>query len=165
MTLTSSKWAIGLLILIVALFILLLIGKKSVSTEMTINAPREKIWAVLTDISQVANWNRVPIPVNGAMIEGSTITYEFYQEEDGKVAVMDAQVSKLVPHWLINQKGGMSLILTFDHKYLLEEINGKTTVKINEQYNGIMVPFWNPAPVEKAYERLLLQLKNRIENE
>ena len=57
----------------------------------------------------------------------------------------------------------MPFILTFNHKYTLESANDGTRLIIHEDYRGIMVPFWNPTPVEKAYERLAMDLKTRVE--
>ena len=59
-------------------------------------------------------------------------------------------------------KGGMTGILTFNHKYILEKTGTVTKVIVHEEYKGIMVPFWNPSSVEKAYEKLLLELKQRV---
>jgi hypothetical protein len=78
---------------------------------------------------------------------------------------MDAVVKAMEPNRLLNQYGGMGFILTFDHKYTLEPVDSGTNVTIEEYYRGIMVPFWNPSPVEAAYHRLLFSLKNRVENQ
>ncbi|NME68223.1 SRPBCC family protein [Flammeovirga aprica] len=142
-----------------------MIGKKSVSTQVQINTSPEKVWSVLSNAETVKQWNKVLIPLKGQLKEGSVINYEFYQDEGGKASKIDAKVEKIIEQKMINQKGGVPLILTFDHKYILESSPSGTTVKIHEEYKGIIVPFWNPSPVEKAYERLLNQLKDYIENE
>ncbi len=160
MAILGSKWAIAVLVFTVAIIVLFLIGKKSVRSEVSIEASEQEIWFALTEMKQIKAWNKVLVPVEGEMTAGGIIKYEFYQEENGKAAVMDANVKQLITNKIINQTGGIPGILTFDHKYIINQ----STVAIDEQYRGIMVPFWNPAPVEKAYERLLLQLKKHIEN-
>ncbi len=162
MALLSSKWILIPLIIVVVLVVLLLLGRKSVRTQITIQASPEEVWAVLTDVPRIGEWNNVLIPVKGELEEGSKVTYEFYQDEGGTAAVMDAKVRCLTPSELINQAGGMPGILTFDHSYRLSGDGDSTTVEIFEEYRGVMVPFWNPHPVEKAYERLLSLLRERV---
>lgn len=159
----TSKITITILILTSVLLILFLIGRKSVNAEIVINAPTEEAWSVLTDINRVKEWNHVLIPIQGELKEGGKITYKFYQEENGKATTMEATVRKLIPDKLINQSGGISGVLTFNHTYSLKATEAGSIVRIEEKYRGIMVTFWNPQPVELAYRRLLEQLKERVE--
>lgn len=163
MAILSSKWLIGLLVVALVLLVLYLTGKKSVQAEIRIRATTDEVWAVLMDVPKVKEWNPVLIPLEGELKEGATLKYEFHQDDEKKATVMNAQVKQLIPNKLIRQKGGMVGLLTFDHQYLLEAMGEETRVSIREQYRGIMVPFWNPAPVEAAYERLLHHLKERME--
>lgn len=163
MEILSSKWFIGLAIIIIILIVLVFTGRKSVQAEVLINGSAEEVWQVLTDLSKVKEWNKVLIPVDGQLEVGNQVTYEFYQDEGGKAALMDAVVQRIETDKLINQKGGMTGILTFNHHYLINESGATTTVKITEEYRGIMVNFWNPQPVEKAYKRLLISLKEKVE--
>ncbi len=162
MAILSSKWMIALLILIAILIILYILGNKSAHSEITINATTQEVWAVLTNTEKIGEWNTVLVPVEGELKEGNTLTYEFYQDSD-KPAVMPATVQKIDEGKLINQSGGIPGILTFDHKYILEQADQGTKVTIHEEYRGIMVPFWNPGPVEEAYHRLNKALKERVE--
>ncbi len=163
MDVLSSKWFIGLAIVIVILMVLVFTGKKSVQAEVSINSSAEDVWRILTDFSKVKEWNKVLIPIDGQLEVGNKVKYEFFQDEGGKAAEMDAEVIRIETGKSINQKGGMSGILTFNHHYLISESGATTTVKITEEYRGIMVNFWNPQPVEKAYERLLISLKEKVE--
>ncbi len=158
----TSKWAIAGLVIIVVFFMLLVLGRKSVHVDVIISASRDQVWSVLTDFTKTEEWNTVLVPVEGELQEGNSIKYEFYQEEGGKATVMDAKVVQMVPEHLLNQQGGIPLILTFDHQYILKPIDAGTNVIIHEEYRGIMVPFWDPAPVEQAYARLLINLNNRV---
>ncbi|RNC88518.1 MAG: hypothetical protein ED555_12830 [Allomuricauda sp.] len=163
MDILSSKWFIGIAIIVLLLIVLIFTGKKSVNAEISINGTKEEVWAVLTNFTKAKEWNRVLIPIEGTLGVGNKIKYEFYQDEGGKAAVMDAEVRQIKSGELINQNGGIPGILTFNHHYFIKESGSTTTVKITEEYRGIMVNFWNPKPVEKAYERLLVSLKQKIE--
>lgn len=163
MEILSSKWLIGIAIIVVLLTVLIFTGKKSVNAEVSINGTKGDVWTVLTNFTKAKEWNKVLIPIEGTLEVGNKIKYEFYQDEGGKAAVMDAEVKRIEIGELINQKGGMPGILTFNHHYFISESGTTTTVKITEEYRGLMVNFWNPKPVEKAYERLLISLKQKVE--
>ncbi|MEL6536260.1 MAG: SRPBCC family protein [Bacteroidota bacterium] len=163
MALFASRWLVAVLILVSVLLVLFLVGKRSVHTEIEISASPDRIWSVLTDYSTAAQWNKVLLPVEGDLQVGNRIRYEFYQEENGEPSLITARVKQLVPNELINQTGGIPGVLTFDHQYVISYDNrGVTTVIIQETYRGVMVPFWNPKPVERAYARLLSLLKARV---
>ena len=146
---------------IVVVGFLFLIGHKSVHTEIVIPAPADKVWSVLTDTKKYGEWNRVMVPLEGELKEGETLKYEFYQQPDSSYQI-PSMVKQMVENKLLNQGGGTVGILTFDHRYILEPEGDNTKVTIHEEYRGIAVPFWNPEPVEAAYQRLNQSLKERV---
>lgn len=148
---------------LLALVALALTGNKSVHHEIGINAPIEKVWQTLTDMEAYTDWNPTMQLVEGEVKEGNKVKYLFTQEE-GKSYEVASTVKKIIPHQLLNQNGGISGVLTFNHKYMLAEQGGRTIMIIHEDYTGIGVHFWNPAPVEKAYQRLNEALKDRSES-
>lgn len=149
--------------IIVVLAILVFTGKKSVHHEIIMNAAPEKVWRVLTDMNQYPEWNPTMLLLDGEVKEGNKVTYQFTQDEKNKSEI-GATVVKIIPNQLLNQKGGIPMILTFNHKYILEPQGDGTKVIIHEDYNGIGVHFWNPKPVEQAYGRLNMALKKRVES-
>ncbi len=157
----TSKWLIAVSVIIAALSVLYVTGRKSVHTELVIAAPPEDVWSVLIAANEHREWNPVLVPIEGELLEGSQIKYEFRQEA-GDAIIMTATVKRIIENSLLNQVGGTPGLLSFDHKYILEAVEGGTRVTIHEDYRGIAVPFWDPAPVELAYERLNLALKQRV---
>jgi len=137
------------------------LGLKSVETEIIINAAPETVWSVLTDFEKHKEWNEVLIPIKGELKEGSEITYEFHQDENN-ISKIPATVMEIVPNRLLNQRGGISTILTFDHKYILETVEEGTKLTIYEEYTGVGVHFWDETPVLKAYERLAKLIQKRV---
>lgn len=165
MTLLSSKWFLSLAFLITLLLMLYLIGKKSVHHEIIVQATPEQVWAVLIDTQSYPDWNPVIVNTQGELVEGNKVTFTFQQDKDTQYDIT-ATVKQMETAKHLNQTGGLSGILTYDHHYILKpfsESNRESTrVIIHEDYRGIGVPFWNPTSVEAAYARLNEALKNRV---
>lgn len=151
-----------LLSVLALLIILVITGRKSVHHEITINATPAEVWNTLYNMSDYPNWNPVMQLMDGTVQEGNKVKYKFTQDENTSSEITSTVV-KVEPYKLLNQKGGIPLVLTFNHKYILEPSGNGTKVTIHEDYTGIGVNFWNPQPVEEAYKRLNNALKNRVE--
>ena len=162
MEIIKSKWFLFVGIPLIVVAVLYILGRKSVHAEIVINVSQEKVWSVLMDKSVYRDWNTVLIPVKGDLVVGTKVDYEFHQDENSNYTIT-SKVIAIEENKLLNQGGGMPGILTFNHKYILEKTENGTKVIIHEDYRGIGVPFWNPAPVQKAYERLGKDLKSRVE--
>ena len=145
----------------VVLVALALAGCKSVDAQLTIPAPPEKIWSVLMEGENYGEWNPVLVEVDGEFEEGATLTYQM-MTESGEPTEVEARVIKLDPRRELNQAGGIWGILTFDHHWLLEPVEGGTRVTQHEDYTGIGVLFWDPSWFESAYGRGNQALRDRV---
>ncbi len=163
MDILTNKWMLIVYVIVTILIILLVIGEKSVRSEINIQAPIETVWKVVTNTSEYAEWNSVMILLDGNIKEGNTVKYQFTQEE-GKSYEIPSKVKIIEPEKLLNQFGGIRGVLTFNHKYIFEKDGDKTRLTIHEVYRGIMVPFWNATPVQKAYDRLCSDIKKKSES-
>lgn len=141
---------------------LLMIGCASVHNEVIVDASPSEVWQVLTDRDAYPEWNTVLLDLKGDFKVGEQVVFQF-KEAEGKQYEVKAKVEEVVPDKLLNQKGGMWGILTFDHKYILEPVGEKTKVTIHEDYAGVYVPFWDHKPLEPAYAKLNQALKARVE--
>ena len=159
----NSKILILLFALVAILLILYLTGRKSVHHEITIHATPEKVWSVLTDTQTYESWNPVMKLIEGQIQEGNKVIYQFTQDANN-VSQIPSTVKEIIPNQLLNQGGGIPLILTFDHKYILKPTPNGTQLIIHEDYRGIGVNFWNPKPVEEAYGRLNRAIKIHAES-
>lgn len=155
----SIKWIILLIGGFLVSFSLL--GRASVRTEGIIFAPPDKVWSVLTDTDQVRLWNPVLIPIEGSYREGARLKYRMVQP-DGKESIVGAKVVKIIPEQLLNQRGGVPGILTFDHRWIVEPVEEGTRIIQQEEYRGIGVWFWDYSWVEPAYSRAIDALSARV---
>lgn len=163
MSFLTSKWILLVLIPVAILLVLFLIGKKSVHHEISINATPNQVWLTLSDIQNYPKWNPVIHYKEGELAEGNKLILHFQQDADNGYDV-PVTVKAMIPQKLLNQVGGMQGIMTYNHRYELEPDGTGTKVIIHEDYQGIYVPFWNPAPVGAAYARLNQALKQQLEN-
>ena len=161
MAILGSKWMVALLLVGLSLVLLYFLGHKTVHTELTIPASPEEIWSVLTDAAGYEAWNPVLVPIEGSLQEGEKLTYQMTQP-DGQQSVIGATVQKMVPQKELNQYGGIPGILTFDHTYRLEPVDGGTRVTQHEEYRGIGVLFWDASWVEPAYSNVNEALRDRV---
>ena len=159
----NLKLLIILLVVIAVLVVLYFLGRKSVHHEIIINASPEKVWSVLIDTDNYDSWNPVMKLLEGEVKEGNIVKYRFTQDADN-VNEIPSHVKRIVPNKLLNQGGGIPLILTFNHKYILEPSGNGVKLTIHEDYRGIGINFWNPTPVEAAYGRLNEAIKKRAES-
>ena len=83
-------------------------------------------------------------------------------QPNGEIGEIEAEVIKIEEEKELNQYGGMWGILTFDHKYILEPVEGGTRVTQHEEYRGIGVLFWDASWVEPAYGRVNEALRDRV---
>lgn len=158
----NSKWLIVIGIILLILILLLVLGRKLVHTEITINASSEEVWKVLTDTEKYNEWNPTMQIVSGSLKEGNKVLYKFTQDI-GNTYDIPVMVKQIEPNKLLNQTGGYPFILAYNHKYILEPEGKGTKVIIHEDYRGVGVNFWNPKSVEVAYAKLNEALKKRVE--
>ena len=161
MNLFESNWIFLPLLLLLVLMGLYVFGKKSVHHETTVSASPEEVWAVLTDTRRYPEWNPVITSATGRLEQGQVVKYTFRQDESNEY-VISATVKKMASARLLNQVGGTPGILTFNHRYVLDPLPSGTRITIHEDYKGIFVPFWNPGPVELAYEKLNQAISDRV---
>ncbi|MEM7584327.1 MAG: SRPBCC domain-containing protein [Acidobacteriota bacterium] len=138
-----------------------LLGHKIIHTEIVIPAMPENVWPVLTDAPGYSSWNPVMVEVEGEYREGAKLTYRV-RETSGKESTMTSKVIRLVERRELRQFGGIRGILTFEHRWILEPVDGGTRVTQHEEYRGVGVWFWDASWVEPAYSRANEALREKV---
>ncbi|MCR9097175.1 MAG: SRPBCC family protein [bacterium] len=152
-----TRWA-GLALAAVGLS-----GCKSVHAELFVPASSAEVWSVLMAGDEYGAWNPVLVEVAGTFREGATMSYQM-MTSDGTATPVDAEIVKLDPERELNQYGGYPGILTFDHHWILEPVEGGTQVTQHEDYAGVGVFFFDSDFFQQAYERGLEALRERVAN-
>ena len=153
-------WVVAILLGVAST--LALTGKAEFRAETMIEAPPEKVWAVLTDPSSYADWNPVLVKVEGTFGEGETMTTTVLFP-DGDRTPLSGQVARMVENSLLQQKGGIPGFVTFNHIWRLEAVDGGTKVIQYEVDRGLYMWFWDSSWVEPAYQKATDGLKAFVE--
>jgi len=156
------KIILPLIVLIVVIALLAITGKSSVHQEILIQSTPEKVWNTLLNTGDY-NWNPVMQLQHGELEEGQKVTYLFTQDEETSYEIR-TEVIQITKESLLHQRGGVPMIITFNHKYILQKKDSGTLLIIHEDYSGIYTHFWNTAAVNDAYARLANAIKKQVES-
>lgn len=162
-TILKYKYFLLLLLIVIGLIVLYINGKKSIHHEIYINASTENVFAILMDTDNYDEWNPVLRAIEGEMKEGRTITYQYIFDPEN-IHESTFKVKEIVPNKLINQTGGIPLILTFDHKYILEKDIIGTKLTIREDCHGIGANFISTIQSGISYSKLASALEVKAES-
>ena len=135
---------------------------KTFHVEIAIPASTDAVWAVLVDTEAYPQWNPVFVEVEGAYTEGETVLNKV-RDPGGAVLEMTALVETVRPGAELRQSGGIPGILTFDHRWLLESIEGGTRVVQHEVDRGIGLWFVDTDWIEPAYSAANEALAKRVQ--
>ncbi len=163
MAVLSWKRTLAISMFIAILALLYLLSGKSVRTELVIEANPQQIWEVLMNEEGYKKWNGVLVPIKGEIEQGNKLTYKLVQPDGGSIEI-GMTVAKLIPLKLLNQRGGIPGIFTYDHRYILEPVGNTTKVTIHEDFKGLVVLFWDTGWVQQAYTDLNESLRRHILN-
>ena len=130
----------------------------------TINAPPERIWAILTDGAAYADWDSGVDRVEGRIAPGETITV-YSKASPGRA--FPVKVTDVVPNQQMTWSGGMPLglfrgVRTFR---ISPAGDGATRFHMREEYTGPLLPMiWRSMPdLGPSFEQFAKGLKARAE--
>jgi hypothetical protein len=136
---------------------------KAYEAEATINAPPDKIWAILTDGQAYPTWDS-GVRVEGRIAPGETIKIH---SEAAPGRAFPIKVAEFVPGERMVWSGGMPLglfrgVRTFR---LTPAGNGATRLHVREEYTGPLLPLiWRSMPdLGPSFTRFTNGLKQRAE--
>lgn len=156
-----ATFLIGIGGLLIAAIVVSLLTTETFHAEVIIPAKPEDVWAVLTDTTRYPEWNPVFVDVDGQYVEGAILPTKII-EPDGGILKLTSHVKKVEPYREIRQTGGLPVIMTFDHRWLLEPVEGGTKVTQHEVDRGGLIWFWDLAWVQPAYVKLNEALSQRV---
>lgn len=141
---------------------------KSIHTETEINAPIEKVWAILMDFSSYPSWNPFVKSLEGKVVEGGKFKVVLQQPE-GKMMTFKPTCLSLQENKEFKWLGHLFIKGLFDgeHVFKMRKIDDKRTKLVQcENFKGLLVPlFWKDlnSKTIKGFEQMNRALKERAE--
>ena len=149
------------LLLIGALIVASFLTSKTFEAEITIAAPPEKIWAVLMDTGAYPDWNPTFVEVSGPYLVGTKISSRV-RKPDGAFVEMRPTLKTLVPNRELQQGGGMPGVLTYNHSWTLQPVEGGTLVRQIDVDRGAFLWFWDTSWIEPSFRLANEALARRV---
>ena len=112
-------------------------------TEIEIEAPPERVWAVLTDFASYPDWNPFIASIQGDLAEGSELRVELTPPEAGSFRFRP-RLLRLIRDQELRWKGHFLLRGLFDGEHFFQLVpvdSGRTRFVHGEDFNGILVKF------------------------
>ncbi|NOD92410.1 hypothetical protein GS636_06385 [Ruegeria sp. HKCCD4884] len=159
MILTILKWAVPVILMI--LLAAAALTKKTFHVETVIPVSPAAVWAVLIDTQSYPEWNPVFVAVEGELRSGATVK-NLVRFPDGSTVDMSATIKGFEEGRELRQYGGTWGLMTFDHQWLLEPVEGGTRVIQHEVDRGLILWTWNSDWIEPAYQSVLDALAKRV---
>lgn len=138
---------------------------REIRTSININAPREKVWQILTNFEQYPTWNPFLKAISGDLVKGERLEVQFEKMTFKPVVT---QVEEFVAFsWLGNLwfKG----LFDGEHRFFLEEHPDQTTtLHHSEQFKGLLVGAFRKmldGETTDGFHAMNRALKERAENE
>ena len=151
----------NLLLLACAAF---LSGCTSINTRIVINAPAEKVRAIVGDYGDYPNWNPFVVKVEGDMSAGKDVQVTVHPVGQALVTgtghVLASDPDRIAWSGHLGFPGVFSGVHTF-----LIEADGpdRTVFSNNEKMQGLSILFYDFKPTEAAFVAMNQALKQRAE--
>lgn len=141
--------------------------KRSVYTELIINAPIEKVWKELTNFKEMPNWSKSLQKIEGDFRKNG-LTDVYFMDNKGKVGLYKHQLIYFEEGKLFGWSDPFIFGMVDNHKYQLVQISDHQTKLIqSDELNGFGTLLLGNYIVKiflKSYTAFNEALKNRIEN-
>ncbi|MCC5809668.1 MAG: SRPBCC domain-containing protein [Ectothiorhodospiraceae bacterium] len=115
---------------------------KYLETEITIDAPAEQVWSVLTDLDGYRDWNPFIREAGGELREGGRLDIRIHPPE-GKPMRFRPSVTALLPSRELRWLGHLGIPGLFDgeHVFRIEALSGGgVRFQQSERFRGLLVP-------------------------
>ena len=137
--------------------------KKHIYTEIELEVPREKVWAILVDNAAYPEWNPYHVRVEGKLEVGEKLVVDLHKP-NGNQLTIEPHVMRVVPLEELTWGGGLWGVFNGEHVFLLSATDsGGTKLVQKEDFWGIAIPFAELDTIEEGYNLMNEALKKRAE--
>lgn len=136
---------------------------KRFATSIEINAPAERVWAILTDARAYPSWNSTVDKVDGDIAAGQKVTV-YAKATPGRAFPL--KVSTFEPATRMIWSGGMPLgLFTGARTYTLTPKGKAVSFTMTEEFTGLMAPLITRSipDLQPAFDTFARDLKKAAE--
>ena len=137
----------------------------SMSSQVTIHAPAERVWHVLSDVNAYQEWNPFFVEAKGKLLVGTSLEVTMQPVGKDRQSFAPTVLSVEQGRRLV-WRGRLLLPWLFDgtHTFSIEPAGpGSVRFTQHEDFAGIFVPFVGFEPYQEGWERMNAALKQRAE--
>ena len=109
----------------------------TITTEVKIDAPPERVWAVLADLASYPQWHPVFLSVTGQLAAGSTLSITTTQPTSGRTMTAKVTVLTAEPGAELRWVSKLLGLTISERRFLLSPANGGTLLVQAETYRGL----------------------------
>ena len=140
---------------------------REVRSEIVIDAPPERVWAVLTDFAAYPEWNPFIRRISGELREGAKLEVRI-APPGARATTFKPTVRALERNRELRWLGRLLVPGIFDgeHSLLIEpRERGRSRFVMSERFSGLLVGFFKGtlAKTEVGFEQMNAALKARVE--
>ena len=141
---------------------------RTLTSEITIQASPQTVWAVLTDFPAYPEWKPIEIHMEGQPIAG-TVIHHTSQLPGGKPRNFSPTIVAAEPGRVLAWEGRILAPGLFDvhHRFELSPTSGDaTTLRQSERFSGVLIPFFPKIlrQTQVAFETANQAIKSRSES-
>lgn len=140
-------------------------GCSSMRASIDIDAPPERVWAVVTDVEHYKDWNPFLTAGRGSVAEGAALELTMSPVGRPPRTFSPTVLEVKTPRRLV-WRGRLVMPGLFDgtHRLIVESLDaGRTRFTQEETFRGLLVPFVGFEPYLAGWRRMDEALKARAE--
>jgi len=111
--------------------------------ERRIDAPPEKVWALLADASTYPNWNRAVVSIDGTIAQENTVALVSIANPKRTFKLRVTELS--APTRMVWSDGMPLGLFKGERTYLVQPREGVTHFEMTEEYTGLLAGLFTKA--------------------
>jgi hypothetical protein len=159
------KILFGILIVVAAIYAFGFTRTAEIRTEIDIDAPPERVWAVLTDFSSYPDWNPFIQKIEGNVAVGETLKAEMHALHMDSPMSFSPEILVVDEHKELRWLGRLLLPGIFDGEHFFQITKTETGSRMmnGENFRGILLLAFDMDDFVPSFDAANVTLKKRVE--